>query len=90
MTTQEGMGPEALELFGAIVSANVAQQAHTTDWLLKVKDDQIRDLRQTLVRLGAVLNAATVMDRKTEARLTEFWWQFEDVADALAQEKSSQ
>ncbi|WP_377324714.1 hypothetical protein ACFJIY_07555 [Pimelobacter simplex] len=71
--TAEPMTPETFELFGAIVAQNVADATHTTNMLLATKDQQIRDLAEALVAIGRVLDAATVIDRKTERRLRDLY-----------------
>lgn len=63
------MNDPTLALFGAIVAQNVADATHTTNLLLTVKDEQIERLARGLVDIGRALDAATVIDRKTEARL---------------------
>ena len=72
--SQKTLPIEAIDLMGQIVSANVAALAHTNNSLLEWKDQEIRELRQALVRVGGVLDGATVIDRVTESRLSTFCW----------------
>jgi hypothetical protein len=71
--SSDTMPIEAIDLFGQIVSANVASLAHTTNLIDQLKDEQIRTLAQDLVDLWSIIEAAAVIDRKTERRL----WAFE-------------
>lgn len=60
------MNDDALSLFASIVSANAADAAATTNTLLEFKDEEIVRLAKVIVDIAAVLDRATVIDRKTE------------------------
>lgn len=65
----ETIDDKGLDLLAALVGKNVDDAAHTTNLLLEGKDRDIKALAQTIVAIDQTLEDATVIDRKTEARL---------------------
>lgn len=72
-----------MELLATLVQHNVDSAAYTTNLLLKGKDDEIKMLAETIIDLAAVIDDATVMDRKTEARLRMFDFRIDHAHDVL-------
>lgn len=75
--------PEAAGLVYALVTASMDANFRTTDRLLDLKDAQIRDLCRGIVRIGEILDQATVIDRATEHRLAEVGHLFGYAHDTL-------
>jgi phage FluMu protein gp41 len=61
----------ALDLVGAIVAQNVSDLAFTTNRIIESLERDVARLAQTVVHLDMILADASVIDRKTEARLAD-------------------
>lgn len=77
------MSADGLALVGQLVAANVASAAATTDSLLAFQDEEIVRLARALVKLGEILESATVIDRRTERALSRFGGHFDHAANLL-------
>jgi hypothetical protein len=78
--------PEAAGLVYGLITASMDANNRTLDALLDGKDEQIKHFCRGLVAIGDALDAATVIDRQTEARLRMFdglIWSAQDTLDRM-------
>lgn len=80
---------KGLDLLAVLVGRNVDDAAYTTNLLLEGKDRDIRALAQTIVYIDQALEDATVIDRKTEARLDCLRGRINHAYDVLARAEES-
>jgi hypothetical protein len=80
----------ALRLVADLVGANVNSLARTTDTIIEGLENEILSLAAHLLEVGEILDAASVIDRKTEYRLRAVDGYFEQAARIIERKRESQ